>query len=746
MFKSSSSSSSSSSTPSSSISSSSSPGNGPTPALPCANAEKRAGVPAELTAFRAREGKHAREKKLRELWANIPYKEQASKSTSKSTAAGAAGAAATAVITPTGSTQSAPPSGGPSSRYSNASSSWLNPLSSTFSFSSSSSSSSSSAPSSPTTSPSPGFSASLSPERAEFLQAMYQEELVRRCSLGPTNPQAREFAGEGLKPEDDEPSETPTSEGKQRERMLDWKEFRTYLWEREAELWHAFQDLDRNQDGVLDVQEIQAASARADISLTPATIQDFVSYLTHGEQSRQARGENTPEGIRWIEFRDMFLLLPRKASVPEFYRFYQYRKQITDGRGAARLNSDGDITPSFPSLPSTSSSSASSSSSSSTSASSPSSSSPTLSTGTISSASRSKPTLTSDLQSPQSTSPSTSAGQTSGSETILDGDHDTDEEEEEEEEEEDANHLSALVAVKFLGAGGVAGAISRTATAPFDRLKVFLITDSHGLSGGPSSTTGAHTGYQNLKRAIMRLYFGGGGLRAFWVGNGLNVIKIMPESAIKFFSYESSKRLLARYWDDVEDPSLISGSSRFLAGGLGGIASQFSIYPLETLKTAHMTTAGSDHSAKVLLKTAATMWANGGVRRYYRGLTLGLVGVFPYAAIDMSTFETLKIHYCRHQNVDEPETYAVLAFGAISGGVGATSVYPMNLLRTKLQASGSTGHPQVYNGFLDVAQQTINREGWRGLYRGLTVNLAKVVPAVSISYVVYENTKKYLHI
>jgi hypothetical protein len=128
-----------------------------------------------------------------------------------------------------------------------------------------------------------------------------------------------------------------------------------------------------------------------------------------------------------------------------------------------------------------------------------------------------------------------------------------------------------------------------------------------------------------------------------------------------------------------------------------------------------MTTAGSDHSSKVLLRTAANMWANGGVQRYYRGLTvstssflstlpssfeasllslgvsgygidmsfgfsfdalqLSLVGVFPYAAIDMSTFETLKIAYCRHFGIEEPETYATLAFGAVSGGVGATSVY-----------------------------------------------------------------------
>ena len=35
-------------------------------------------------------------------------------------------------------------------------------------------------------------------------------------------------------------------------------------------------------------------------------------------------------------------------------------------------------------------------------------------------------------------------------------------------------------------------------------------------------------------------------------------------------------------------------------------------------------------------------------------------------------------------------------------------------------------------------------EGIRGMYRGLLPNIIKVVPAVSISYVVYENMKKKL--
>lgn len=56
-------------------------------------------------------------------------------------------------------------------------------------------------------------------------------------------------------------------------------------------------------------------------------------------------------------------------------------------------------------------------------------------------------------------------------------------------------------------------------------------------------------------------------------GNGLNVVKVMPESALKFGFYEFSKRILASF-EGHGDPQKINPYSKFLAGGLGGMASQ----------------------------------------------------------------------------------------------------------------------------------------------------------------------------
>lgn len=83
-------------------------------------------------------------------------------------------------------------------------------------------------------------------------------------------------------------------------------------------------------------------------------------------------------------------------------------------------------------------------------------------------------------------------------------------------------------------------------------------------------------------------------------------------------------------------------------------------------------TGGSLQGNVLIAKTAIDMWRTGGIRLYFKGLTAGLIGVFPYSAIDMSTFEGIKVAYKKWSG-HEPGIAGSLAFGAFSGGIGATS-------------------------------------------------------------------------
>lgn len=107
---------------------------------------------------------------------------------------------------------------------------------------------------------------------------------------------------------------------------------------------------------------------------------------------------------------------------------------------------------------------------------------------------------------------------------------------------------------KQLVAGAVAGAVSRTGTAPLDRLKVFMqvrgpgkihpLSQAWAPEGDPQShlifPMQVHASKTNKLNILggLKSMIQEGGLRSLWRGNGINVLKIAPESAIKFMAYE----------------------------------------------------------------------------------------------------------------------------------------------------------------------------------------------------------------
>ncbi|TDZ32751.1 Calcium-binding mitochondrial carrier SAL1 [Colletotrichum spinosum] len=311
----------------------------------------------------------------------------------------------------------------------------------------------------------------------------------------------------------------------------------------------------------------------------------------------------------------------------------------------------------------------------------------------------------------------------------------------------------------YFVAGAVAGGLSRTATAPLDRLKVYLLVNTHATTETAATALRQGRPVDALRNAVrpfgdaVKDLWRAGGMRSLFAGNGLNVIKIMPESAIKFGSYEAAKRTLAKL-EGHNDAKQINSYSKFISGGVAGMVAQFCVYPLDTLKFRLQTSTvqGGLSGNALVIDTAKKMWQAGGMRSVYRGVTMGLMGMFPYSAIDMGTFELLKTSYKRymskyrgiHEEDVKPGNVMTGIIGATSGAFGASVVYPLNVLRTRLQTQGTVMHPATYTGIWDVAQKTLKNEGMRGMYKGLTPNLLKVAPALSITWVVYENSKKFM--
>ena len=78
------------------------------------------------------------------------------------------------------------------------------------------------------------------------------------------------------------------------------------------------------------------------------------------------------------------------------------------------------------------------------------------------------------------------------------------------------------------------------------------------------------------------------------------------------------------------------------------------------------------------------------------------------------------------------------ALGAIAGAAGATAVYPIDLVKTRMQnqRTGSYVGELLYRNSFDCFRKVIRHEGPTGLYRGLVPQLMGVAPEKAIKLTV----------
>ncbi|XP_040002543.1 calcium-binding mitochondrial carrier protein SCaMC-3-like isoform X2 [Xiphias gladius] len=273
-----------------------------------------------------------------------------------------------------------------------------------------------------------------------------------------------------------------------------------------------------------------------------------------------------------------------------------------------------------------------------------------------------------------------------------------------------------------LMAGAMAGSVSRTGTAPLDRLKVFR--QVHGSSD-----------FKGNALSTFRYMVKEGGLQSLWRGNGINVLKIAPETAIKFTAYEQIKNVMR----GNNETGKLRVHERFVAGSLAGATAQTAIYPMEVLKTRLILRKTGQYSG--IADCAKKILQREGVTAFYKGYVPNLLGIVPYAGIDLAVYETLKFAWLnRNRGLADPGVMVLVGCGAVSSTCGQLASYPLALIRTRMQAKASEkGAPRP--SMLTLLHNILTQEGVAGLYRGISPNLLKVIPAVSMSYVVYEYTR-----
>lgn len=140
------------------------------------------------------------------------------------------------------------------------------------------------------------------------------------------------------------------------------------------------------------------------------------------------------------------------------------------------------------------------------------------------------------------------------------------------------------------------------------------------------------------------------------------------------------------------------------------------------------------------LNLLASIYSKEGPAALWKGVGATVVGVMPSRAIYFSTYAKTK-HFFTDRNGGKEGALIHLLAAASAGVATATATNPIWLIKTRMQLQQS--HNSLYANSWDCLRKVVEREGVRGLYKGLSASYLGVIEG-TIQWVLYEQLKQNL--
>ena len=185
------------------------------------------------------------------------------------------------------------------------------------------------------------------------------------------------------------------------------------------------------------------------------------------------------------------------------------------------------------------------------------------------------------------------------------------------------------------------------------------------------------------------------GIRYLWKGNGINLIKGIPQYSINY--------ALFKKFDNTINNKLISGI-------VSGSCSIGMIYPLETTRSYLSLQTNKNKYNGILDVLRRTP-----IKNLYNGFAMSLFGFGTFSGF---------LFYFQDKIKNEYPSLSPLS-GGIASTLALTISYPTDLLRRRLQLQSFDSSVPVYNNATDMIKKIYKSEGIIGFYRGLFPNYCK---------------------
>eukprot|EP01135_Chromosphaera_perkinsii_P000873 Nk52_evm36s152 gene=Nk52_evmTU36s152 len=297
----------------------------------------------------------------------------------------------------------------------------------------------------------------------------------------------------------------------------------------------------------------------------------------------------------------------------------------------------------------------------------------------------------------------------------------------------------AMQAAKDFLAGGVSGAVSKTITAPIERVKLIIQTQD----ANPKIISGEvprYTGILNCFRRVAAEQ----GMGAFWRGNGTNVIRYFPTQALNLASKDTIKGAFPKYSPKTDFWKFFG--SNLASGGAAGAFSLTFVYPLDYARTRLASDVGSGKKTFNGLGDCLVKTAKGpqGIRGLYNGFGISVAGIIPYRGVQFGLNDTIK----GLNPWDKDVTFVGIAskwagaqFSVIMSGF---VTYPFDTVRRRLQMESEKPlEAKLYKGPVDCAKKILRDEGAAAMFKGAGANVLRGTGAALV-LVFYGEAKAWM--
>eukprot|EP00919_Chromeraceae_sp_WS-2016_P021179 GHVR01050136.1.p1 GENE.GHVR01050136.1~~GHVR01050136.1.p1 ORF type:complete len:312 (+),score=64.64 GHVR01050136.1:126-1061(+) len=270
-------------------------------------------------------------------------------------------------------------------------------------------------------------------------------------------------------------------------------------------------------------------------------------------------------------------------------------------------------------------------------------------------------------------------------------------------------------------AGGVAGGIAKTMTAPIERVKLLLQVQDVSTQMKESGVKK----YNGIVDCFRRVHHEQGFL-SFWRGNWANVLRYFPTQALNFAFKEKYQKLFVRHDKDNDFWKFFLGM--LMSGGCAGSTSLLFVYPLDFARTRLGADVGKDGQGnrqfKGLLDCLKQIAKKDGPVSLYYGFGISVVGIFVYRAVFFGMYDTTKALLYK----DGQKGHPLVSFSvglAVETGAGIVA-YPFDTVRRRLMMQAGDAK-RTYTSTPDCAKKILKLEGINAFFKGCLSNIFRGV-------------------